>query len=130
MSQENVDLLRRSVEYFVKTGEPEMAVLDENVVVYDHDILDAGDYRGLSGYVRWLEDFGAAWSEYSVEPEEYLDAGDRAVAFVRMRATGVGSGVTVERQDAIVAEMRDRKVVRVDYYNNRQQALEAIGRAE
>jgi ketosteroid isomerase-like protein len=80
--------------------------------------------------VRWLEDFGAAWSEYNIEPEEYLDAGDRAVAFVRMRATGVGSGVTVERQDAIVAEMRDRKVVRVDYYNNRQQALEAIGRAE
>ena len=130
MSQENVERLRTSLEYFVATGEPEWAVLDENVEVYDHDILDAGDYRGLAGYARWLEDFGAAWSEFSLAPEEYLDAGDCAIAVFRLRATGAGSGVTVERQDAMVCTMRESKVVRIDYFNDRAQALRAAGLAD
>ena len=33
----------------------------------------------------------------------------------------------VERQDAIVYEIRDGKILRLDYYNNRQQALASVG---
>ena len=127
MSRENVERLRESIEHYITTGESEWAVLDEHVVVYDHDILDAGDYRGLEGYVRWLEDFGAAWSDFKISPEEYLDAGDHAIVVFRIEATGVGSGVTVEREDAMVCEFRDAKVVRIDYFNNRAQALKAAG---
>jgi hypothetical protein len=47
-----------------------------------------------------------------------------------MKATGRGSGVTLDRQDAMVAEMQDRKAVRVDYYNNRAEALKAVGLKE
>jgi ketosteroid isomerase-like protein len=47
----------------------------------------------------------------------------------RMKATGVSSGVAVERQDAMVLTVRDGKVVRLDYYNNRDEALEAVGLA-
>ncbi|MHB8233751.1 MAG: nuclear transport factor 2 family protein [Solirubrobacteraceae bacterium] len=130
MSQENVDRLRKSFEHYFATGEPDWSALDENVEVHDHDILDAGEYRGLAGYARWFEDFGSAWSSFSLEPEEYVDAGDCAIAVFRLRATGVGSGVTVERQDAMVCTMRDLKVVRIDYYNNRAQAVESVGLSE
>jgi ketosteroid isomerase-like protein len=127
MTQANVDRLRRSVEHFVATGEPEWAVLDESVEVHDHDILDAGEYRGLAGYARWLEDWASAWAEFSLEPVEYLDAGESAIVVFHMRAKGAGSGITVERQDALVCRMRDLNAVRIDYYNNREQALEAAG---
>jgi ketosteroid isomerase-like protein len=130
MSQENVDRLRRSVEHFVATGEPESEVLHEDIEIHDHDILDAGDYRGLAGYRRWLEDFMSAWSEFGIQPEEYLDAGETVVVVSRMTATGCGSGVKVERQDAMVCKMLDRQVVQIDYYNNREQALEALGLRE
>jgi ketosteroid isomerase-like protein len=130
MSQENVDRLRRSVEHFVATGEPEWAVLHPDIEVYDHDILDAGDYRGFAGYRRWLEDFMVAWSEFGMHPEEYRDAGETVIVVFRVIATGRGSGVKVERQDAMVCKMLHGQVVRLDYYNNRQQAFEAVGLEE
>jgi ketosteroid isomerase-like protein len=127
MSQENVQRVRASLETFVATGEPDWDALDPDVVIYDHDIPDAGDYRGASGFGRWLEDFGAAWSEFSIALEEYLDADPHVVAFFRLDATGAGSGVRVERQDAMVCEMRDGLIVRIDYFNNRDDALSAVG---
>jgi ketosteroid isomerase-like protein len=81
----------------------------------------------MSGFERCSQDFGAAWSEFSLVPQEYIDAGESVIGVLLLRATGAGSGVTVERQDAIVCEMRDLKVVRIDYYNNRAQALESVG---
>jgi ketosteroid isomerase-like protein len=127
VSQENVELVRRGVEHFVATGEPDWPLLDADVEVYDHDILDAGDYRGLDGYARWMQDFSAPWSEFSISPEEYLDAGDHVIAVFRVTAIGAGSGVRVERQDAMVCEMRDMKLIRLDYFNNRAEALKAVG---
>ena len=62
--------------------------------------------------------------------EEFIDAADSVVVFIRMKAQGRGSGVEVERRDAQVWRLRSGKVVRGDYYNNRQQALEAVGLSE
>jgi ketosteroid isomerase-like protein len=127
VSEQNVELIRRTLDDFVARGEPNWNVLHRDVEVHDHDIMDAGDYRGHAGFGRWLEDWTAAWSEFTLEPKEYLDAGDRVVSVFRMTATGRTSGATVEREDAIVWQVRDDEVVRLDYYNNRAQALEQAG---
>jgi ketosteroid isomerase-like protein len=127
MSKANVEIVRRGTEQFMATGEPPWEMIDEGVEVYDHDTPDQGDYRGHAGYARWLEDWGAAWAEWSIEPEEFIDAGDSVIVFFRMRTKGRGSGVEVERQDAIVFKLRNGRIVRVDYYNDRKQALEAAG---
>jgi len=89
--------------------------------------MDGEDYRGHAGVVRWLEDWSSAWSEFSMEPEEFIDAGERVVAVVRMRAKGRSSGLVLDRQDAVVQELRDGMIVRIDYYNSRDQALKAVG---
>jgi len=104
--------------------------MHEELEAHDHDIMDAGEYRGHEGFRRWLEDWSSAWSEFSMEPEEFIDTGERVVVVIRMRATGRGSGVQVERQDAIVFEVRNGMTMRIDYYNNREQALEAVGLAQ
>jgi ketosteroid isomerase-like protein len=39
----------------------------------------------------------------------------------------MGSGVELDRQDALVYRFRDEKIVRTDYYNSKVQALEAAG---
>ena len=130
MSQENVEIVRRGLEDHFATGEPPWGVLDEQVEVYDHDTPDQGPYRGHADYQRWLDEWGAAWAEWSIEPEEFIDAGDSVVVLIRMRTKGRGSGIEVERRDAIVNKLRNGKVVRVDYYNDRAQALEAVGLRE
>jgi ketosteroid isomerase-like protein len=130
MSHENVELVQRGFDYFMATGEPDWGTLDEAIEVHDHDILDAGDYRGHEGFRRWLDDWGTAWAAYSFELEEFIDAGDRIVALLHMKTEGQSSGVETERQDAMVITMRDGKWLRVDYYNNRKQALGAVGLTE
>jgi ketosteroid isomerase-like protein len=125
----NVDLVRRSFDHFNATGEFLWQSFHEGVEVHDHDTPDQGDYRGHAGLGRYLEDWAAAWSEFSMEPEEFLDVGERVVMVFRMKATGLGSGVAVERHDAMVFTVRDEKIVRLDYYNNRADALKAVGMA-
>jgi hypothetical protein len=49
---------------------------------------------------------------------------------LRFYATGRGSGVKVERQEATIFTIRDGKGVRLDYYNSKQQALKAAGLEE
>jgi len=130
MSAENVERVQAALEHFATTGEPAWDGLHEEVEVYDHDIMDAGDYRGHAGFARWLEDWAAAWAEYEMEPEEFRDAGEHVVAFILQKTTGQGSGVALERHDAMVFELREGEIVRLDYYNNREQALTAVGLAE
>ena len=130
MSQENVDRLRKSLDHLAVTGEPDWSLLHEDIEIYDHDILDAGDYRGHSGFGKWLEEWASAFSEFSLDPKEYLDVGNAVIVLFQMKATGAGSSITVEREDAMVCKMRDQKVVRIDYYNNREQALKAVGLEE
>jgi ketosteroid isomerase-like protein len=129
MSQENVELVQESLERFVATGEPAWDILHEEIEVHDHDILDAGEYRGHAGFGRWLEDWGAGLPVYSFEPQEFIDAGDVVVAVILLKAKGRGSSVDVERQDAMVCKVRDGKIVQLDYYNSKQQALDAAGLA-
>jgi ketosteroid isomerase-like protein len=130
MSRENVELAQNALREFAASGEPAWELLHDEVEVHDHDIMDAGEYRGHEGFGRWLEDWAAAWSEYTMEPEEFLDAGDQVVAFILQKTTGQGSGIALERHDAMVVEVRDAKIVRLDYYNNRAQALKAVGLEE
>jgi ketosteroid isomerase-like protein len=129
MPQQNIELLRRGFERLVATGEPLWDTVHEEVEVHDHDILDAGEYRGHAGLRRWLEDWGAAWAEYGFEPQEFIEAGDSVVVIIRVKAKGLGSGVEVERQDGLVYSFRDGRIVRLDYYNSRHQAREAVGPA-
>jgi len=96
--------------------------------VRDHDIMDGREYHGHADVRRWLfEDWASAWSEYSAEPEEFMDVDDEhVIAVLRIKATGRASGVAIERQDAMVYVVRDQQVTRLDYYNSKQQALEAV----
>ncbi|HEX6458331.1 MAG TPA: nuclear transport factor 2 family protein [Thermoleophilaceae bacterium] len=129
MSQQKVDIARDGLERFLATGEPDLELLDEHAVIRDHDIPDPRDYRGRRGFVKWLQDWGEAWEEWTIEPLEYLDAGDQVVIVCRMKARGRGSGLEIDRQDALVYGFRDGKVVSIDYFNSREQGLAAAGLA-
>src|SRR5438093_561481 len=90
MSQANVELVQRGFEHFVVTGEPAWETLHEQVEVYDHDIMDGREYRGRADVRLWLyEDWAAAWSDYSAEPQEFIEADDdRVIAVLGIKATG------------------------------------------
>jgi ketosteroid isomerase-like protein len=128
MSQENVELVHRSYEAYLRGDlEAALAAFDPEVETYDHDIPDATVYRGFEGLLRWQADWERSWESWRWDPEEFIDAGERVVAVLRVHARGRHSGVDLERLDAAVWRLRDRKCVRLDYYGSRKQALEAVG---
>jgi ketosteroid isomerase-like protein len=128
MSRRNVELVRRAAEHFQRTGEPWWEMLDPEIEIYDHDIPDAGEYRGADGFLAWVAHWADAWESFSIEPQEYIDpGGDQVVEVVRLSARGKGSGVPLERLDAMVWSLRDGKAVRLDYYGSRTEALDAVG---
>ncbi len=119
-----LDVVKEQWDAFVASGEVDLESLDEDVVVTDHDIPDATPYHGINGYVRWLENWGDAWESWSAEPEEFIEVADRVVVVLRVRARGKGSGVEVDRQDAIVYELEGDKQRRIDYFNNKADAID------
>jgi ketosteroid isomerase-like protein len=131
MLQEYVERVRRGFERFAETGEAGGTGLHPDVEVFDHDIPDARNpYSGAGGFDEWLSDFGAAWARWDMEIEQLDRAGDRVVSLLRLRAVGAGSGAVVERSDGIVWTFRDDKLFRVDYFNDQDEALEAVGLRE
>jgi uncharacterized protein len=128
MSQENVEIVRRSYDAYARGDlEAALAALDAEIETHDHDIPDAGDYRGIEGLLQWQADWEAGWASWRWEPEEFIDAGDRVVAILRLHAKGRGSGVDVERLDGAVWTLRDGKCIRLDCYGSKAEALEAVG---
>jgi ketosteroid isomerase-like protein len=130
MSQENVEIIRRGMEYFKRTDEVLWDVIDPEIEIHDHDVPAGDVFRGHAGWFKWVDTFDSAWEHVSMEPEEYIDAGgDNVVLLHRLAARGRG-GISLERQDGIVYTLRDGKVVRMDYYGSRSEALEAVGLRE
>jgi len=127
MSRANVEIVRGGWERYMATGEPPWDLFHDALEVHDHDTPDQGDYRGHEGVARWLEDWGAAWAEWSLEADEFIDAGDSVVILVRMNTEGRGSGITAQREDAVVYRVGQGLITRIDYYNDRGEALRAVG---
>ena len=129
ISSQNVEIVRDLMEQFMQ-GDVAWDALDPQIEVYDHDILDAGEYRGHAGVIRWIEDWQEGLPITSIDLQECIDAGGAVVAVFLLRARARGSDVDVKRQDAIVFRLRDGSIVRFDYYNSRRQALHAVGLEE
>jgi ketosteroid isomerase-like protein len=50
--------------------------------------------------------------------------------FIRSTTKGRSSGVELDREDGVVYKLRAGKITHIDYYNDRDQALEAVGLRE
>ena len=132
MSQANVEIVRRGFTATIEEDwDTALGTLDPDAEIHDFDVPDAGVEHGHDGYFAWLEGWSASWETWRVEDVEIRAAGgDQVVALFRMIAKGRSSGIEVDRLDAITYRIRDGKIVRMEYYNDQEQALEAVGLSE
>ena len=91
----------------------------------------AKESTGADSFYAWLARWDAAWETWRLEDLEIRPVGkDRTISLFKMIARGKGSGIELARDDAVLAEFRDGKIVRIGYYNDQAQALEAAGLSE
>jgi ketosteroid isomerase-like protein len=134
MSEENVELVR---SMYRQQGDPSrfLDLLDEEVVVDGSAIGLLPDHpaliRGKDAVVDYFRHYWASWEDYAEEPTEIIDAGDDRVLVVHYeRGRGRGSGTPFECRSAALYTLRADKVARLQYFDTREEALEAAGLSE
>jgi ketosteroid isomerase-like protein len=130
MSQENVEVVRRAFAYEVygvgDRAEAE-AIFDPNVVMNPSNEWPSYGFDAMrSDMERWA----SAFDELEVTAEEFIDAGDRVLVTLHHLGRGRGSGIEVDARFYELYAVSDGKVVRVDEYADRAEALEAAGLSE
>jgi ketosteroid isomerase-like protein len=132
MSQENVEVLRRGYEAWNR-GDRNLAfesLEPEFELQLPEGGMNVGSFQGREGVTKLFEDYLEVFDSFRMEPEEFFEADDRIVVFVRTPARGKGSGVEVEFRPAHVWTMRAGKAVRLEVFPERKKALEAVGLSE
>jgi uncharacterized protein len=123
MVASNVDLVRSGVESFNRGDlEAVIELFDPDVVIRDPG-RTGGTFRGHRGlrsfWAEWLEN----WTEYEVDPQEFVEEGDEV--FVAATQTGRASlsGIDVTQDVFLVFRIRDGRVVEYRLYADREPAL-------
>jgi 2-(1,2-epoxy-1,2-dihydrophenyl)acetyl-CoA isomerase len=127
MPEENVEVVRRAFAFGMQGhGDPAEALtdFDPDVVLNSFEEPASRGRDAVRGnYERWR----SAWEDVEATAEEFIDAGNRVIVTAHFRGRGRGSGAEVEARFYEVYTLRDSKVVRVDEFTDRSEALEAAG---
>jgi ketosteroid isomerase-like protein len=87
--------------------------------------------KGPAEIIRFWEGIDETFDDLQLVPQETVDAGDRVAVRLRHRGRGRGSGAEL---DIVlyhqVTTFRDGKIVRFDYVESWEEALELAGVAE
>ena len=129
MSRENVEIVRRGWEAY-EGGDLSgaLALLSPEMVTYvAPPIPVAGTYRGPEGFLQVTIDWAEGFDNLVITGEEFIDAEEQVVVRVRHNSRGVASGAPVETNVWYVFTVRAEKISRVDIFNDRIEALEAVG---
>jgi ketosteroid isomerase-like protein len=132
MSQENVEAFHRgTAAYNEGDWDTALATMDPNV---EFDLLrvmpEMETYRGYEGVRAFWGMLRDVWGEPQTVAEEIIDAGERLFTRIRLQGTGQASGIEVEDVLYQVVTLHGGKAIRVEYFRDRAEALEAAGLSE
>jgi ketosteroid isomerase-like protein len=85
-----------------------------------------GVFRGREGIAELFGNWREAWQEVRLDAEDPVGAGDQVAVTGHFVGIAAGSGERTEFRRTGVFHLRDGKIVRVDDYDDRAEALRAI----
>jgi ketosteroid isomerase-like protein len=138
MSQENVEAARKlfaafhgvDIGSFERRLEEVRDLIDPEVewVAAPQSLLASEEYRGYDGVRRFWTQFLSAWDEYGIQVDELVDAGDQVVAV--MRLSGRNKELQVDEARSSLLTLREGRIVRIEPFASKAEALAAAGLAE
>ena len=131
MSQENVEVVRASYEAYnrgdldaaLKAMHPDFELDWSRSMGTNQGVHRADQVR------RFFDDFAETFESTRIEPHEFVEVGEHVVVpqtgYIRGR-----DGIEAAARITLVWTIRDGAIVRISMYQERQEALEAVGLSE
>ena len=133
MSQQNVQIVRDGLAASAEGNlDAVFAGCDPGIELEVSDAyFDAPHtYRGHEGMRELFAAQAEVFDPFRLEPEEFLDAGDRVVVMARAGGLARGSGVEVMGRFGHLWTVREGKIVRFKEFKDPAEALAAAGLSE
>lgn len=129
MSEENVEVVRRAVGALAKGDvDAYLACCSDDVQLLSPIFELEGAHEGPAGIRRLFADMQDAIPDFQLDVERIEAVGpERAIAFLRWKASGRTSGVPVDFSVSSVYDLGGGLIERVRIFRDRQAALEAVG---
>ena len=106
---------------------PDVFAPDVHVIWVDPIFVPHSETRGLEALSRAMSDFLSAWELGSAMAGDVIDAGESVVVENVWRARGRASGIDIEVRLWSVWTLSEGRAIRVVQYDDRAEALEAVG---
>jgi uncharacterized protein len=125
MSEGNVEIVKRGFEAYMRG---DLAAAFAN---YDDDVVfnpaEEAPIHGREAVLSYIRRWEEPWDDYELQTEEFIDAGESVVVTIHVKARGAASGAAVDARSHQVHSLRDGKLIRMDEYLVRDEALRAAG---
>jgi ketosteroid isomerase-like protein len=134
VSEQDLEVIR---EHFDATNERDfaraMSYYDDDVVLLiEEGFLNSGTFEGKQEVGEWFGDwFRAFGSDYRFEITDARDLG-RGLVFMhaKYRGSGRASGAEVTDERSYLYRVEEGRIVRVQLFTTREEAMEAASRPE
>ena len=131
MSQENVEAVRALYEAWNGPNGRHAAlafIADDFDWVNPSYAVEPGTRHGREGWSAAMDSLEAAFHVGGRhEPMEFRDLGDRVLCFTTFIAKTSPDGVAFTQDEPHLWTLRDLKVVRLEWFHDRRDALQAVG---
>jgi ketosteroid isomerase-like protein len=129
MSQENVEKARDFIEAYNRRD------FDTAVKDFDPEVewvlparQSSDSCQGPDEVKRFWEGIDETFDDLQLRPQEWVDAGERVATRLRHHGKGKGSGLEIDTElYHQVVTFRDGRMVRIEYFAEWAEALEAAG---
>ena len=135
MSQDNVEVVRRSYQAFNEEGLPGASAFWDREIVWSTDpmVPEPGVYTGFEKVRTYLEGFVRAFGAWHIDIQELIDlGGDEVLSVLAIggRPPGQTAGETRFLDWAWLVSVRDCKITQVRSFLDKDRAFEAAGLEE
>ena len=131
MSQENVEIVRAAIDAWNR-GDWD-ATLKDAAPSFEFDFSRSmgpgGGVYSLEQMGQYFSELTEAWQYRRLEPDEIIEAGEQVVTPNTLYVEG-RDGIKLQARSAWVWTLRDGRVARICFYQERREALEAVGLSE
>ena len=132
MSRENVEAVRRTYEAFAQDDRRSHLDLFDPFVMFIplRNFPGRLHYVGGEGIREYMRELLEVSAKFIERGEEFIEVGDSVVVSVHADGTGKESGTPTEMKYFVVWTFRGGTVIRLEAFEDRADALKAVGLRE